>query len=212
MYDKWKSVYTALAADTMDKLGYRNQAMTSDIRPSMEDTWFAGSALTLDAYASSETVEDPYGKIFEAYDLMKPGDVVVIATNGERESGLWGELLATAAKVRGVTSVVTDGLVRDVRQMNAMGCGCFSRGYSPLDSDGRCLPTEVGAVVTCGGVKVSAGDIVLADYEGVVVIPTVIAEEVHRLAVEKLDGENLVREELEAGDSPRDVFDKYGIL
>ena len=70
----------------------------------------------------------------------------------------------------------------------------------------------MGAVVTCGGVKVSAGDIVLADYEGVVVIPTVIAEEVHRLAVEKLDGENLVREELEAGDPPRDVFDKYGIL
>ena len=212
MYEKWKPVFTALAADTLDKLGYRDQAMDHDIRPSTADAWFAGPAITLDAYPSADSVPDPYGEIFAAYELMKPGEVVVIATNGEVTSGLWGELLATAAKARGVTSVVTDGLVRDIRQMNEMGCGCFSRGYSPLDSAGRCLPKEVGGAVTCGGVRVERGDLVLADFEGVVAVPAAIADEVHRQSLEKLAGENTVRDELEAGALPREVFDKYGIL
>ena len=119
MYEKWRPVYTALAADTMDKLGYHDQAMDHTIRPSREDVWFAGPAITMDAYASSELTADPYGKIFEAYELMKAGDVVV---------------------------------------------------------------------------------------------PAVVTDEVHRLALEKLEGENTVRSEPEAGASPREVFDKHGIL
>ena len=65
---------------------------------------------------------------------------------------------------------------------------------------------------TCGGVRVEPGDFVLADFEGVVAVPAAIADEVHRLAMEKLEGESTVRDELEAGASPREVFDKYGIL
>ena len=212
MRDEWKPIYTALAADIMDQMGHREQAMESAIRPSREDTWFAGSAVTLNAVANSDPVDDPYGKIFEAYDLMSPGDVVVIATNGEYRSGLWGELLSTAAACRGVSSVVTDGLVRDIRQMNDMGFACFCRGYSPLDSAGRVLPDAVNTPVTCGGVRVEPGDLILADYEGVVVVPAAICDEVLRRALEKLAGENTVRDELAAGHSPRDVFDRYGIL
>ena len=212
MYEEWKPIYTALAADIMDQLGHRDQAMEHTIRPARADTWFAGPAVTLDAYQRDEPIPDPYGKIFEAYNLMKPGEVVVMATNGEVRSGLWGELLATAAQVCGVNAVVTDGLVRDVRAMNEMGFDCFCKGYSPLDSAGRCYPTEVNVPVHCGGVQVHPGDLVLADYEGVVIIPAAIQDEVLRQAQEKLAGENIVRDELAAGHSPREVFDKYGIL
>ena len=139
MYDKWKPIYSALVTDIMDQLGYRDQAMTPDIRPSRPDAFIAGPALTIDAYADTSPDPDPYGQIFAAYDQASPGDVFVIATNGEERSGLWGELLSTAAQARGVESVLTDGLVRDVRQMNAMGYHCFCKGYSPLDSAGRIL-------------------------------------------------------------------------
>ena len=152
MHDDWKPIYTALAADIMDQMGHRDQAMDSGIRPALPESSFAGPAVTLNAVTDSSPSDDPYGKIFEAYELMSPGDVVVIATNGETRSGLWGELLSTAAAYRGVKSVVTDGLVRDIRQMNDMGFACFSRGYSPLDSAGRCFPTEVNGPIRCGGV------------------------------------------------------------
>ena len=93
-----------------------------------------------------------------------------------------------------------------------MGFACFCRGYSPLDSAGRVIPDAVNTPVTCGGVSVVPGDLILADYEGVVVVPAAITGEVLRRAQEKLTGENTVRDELAAGNSPREVFDKYGIL
>lgn len=212
MYEEWKPIYTALVCDIMDQLGYRDQAMTYDLRPSRPDTWFAGPAITLNAFENRDPNPDPYGKIFEAYDLMKPGEVIVLATNGEHRSGIWGELLSTAAAARGVYSVVTDGLVRDIRKMDRIPFNCFCRGYSPLDSAGRCIATQVNVPVRCGGVLVHPGDFVLADYEGVAVIPAAIREEVFKKSMEKLQGENRVRDELAAGHSPRVVFDRYGIL
>ena len=212
MYHEWSPIYTALAADIMDAMGYREQSLDHTVRPSMASTNFCGPAVTLDAYQDDKPHPDPYGKIFAAYDLMKRGDVVVVATNGELRSGLWGELLATAAAARGVNAVVTDGLVRDVRLMDAMGFQCFSRGYSPLDSAGRIVPREVQVPITCAGVRIEPGDFMLADYEGVVVIPAAILGEVHTKCMDKLEGENTVRDVLATGRSPREVFDEYGIL
>lgn len=212
MYSEWKPIYTALAADIMDAMGFREQTLEHTVRPSAASIGFAGPALTLDAYRHEEPHPDPYGKIFEAYDLMKRGDVVVVATNGEVRSGLWGELLSTAALARGVDAVVTDGLVRDIRLMDRMGFRCYSRGYSPLDSAGRILPRDVQVPVNCAGVHITPGDFILADYEGVVVIPAAIVDEVRTQCLQKLAGENTVRDALAAGRSPRQVFDEFGIL
>jgi 4-hydroxy-4-methyl-2-oxoglutarate aldolase len=212
MHEEWKPIYTALVCDIMDSLGHRNQAMSHDVRPSHADGWIAGYAVTLDAYENHQHHDDPYGKIFAAYDLVKAGDVFVAATNGETKSGLWGELLSTAAKARNVESVVTDGLVRDIRQMNDMGFNCFCKGYSPLDSAGRIIVESVNENIQCGGVIVNPGDFILGDYDGVAVIPAAIKDEVFKLSMEKLEGENTVRDALAAGRSPREVFDEYGIL
>ena len=212
MHEEWKPIYTALVCDIMDSLGHRNQAMSHDVRPSHADGWIAGYAVTLDAYENHQHHDDPYGKIFAAYDLVKAGGVFVAATNGETKSGLWGELLSTAAKARNVESVVTDGLVRDIRQMNDMGFNCFCKGYSPLDSAGRIIVESVNENIQCGGVIVNPGDFILGDYDGVAVIPAAIKDEVFKLSMEKLEGENTVRDALAAGRSPREVFDEYGIL
>ena len=212
MHEEWKPIYTALVCDIMDSLGHRNQAMSYDIRPSHANGWIAGYAVTLDAYENHQAPADPYGKIFAAYDLVKAGDVFVAATNGETKSGLWGELLSTAAKARDVESVVTDGLVRDIRQMNDMGFNCFCKGYSPLDSAGRIIVESVNEPIQCGGVHANPGDFVLGDYDGIAVIPAAIKDKVFKLSMEKLEGENTVRDALAAGRSPREVFDEYGIL
>ncbi|SVD37538.1 uncharacterized protein METZ01_LOCUS390392, partial [marine metagenome] len=189
-------ISTALATDIMDGLGHRHQAMDPSLRPTRDDTHFAGPAVTLNSVPTEQPHADPYGKIFEAYELMNPGDIVVIATNGDVSSGLWGELLSTAAAAKGVHNVVTDGAVRDVRLMNEMGFGCFCTGYSPLDSAGRCIPETLQEPVVCGGVRVEPGDFVLADFEGVVIIPAGIRQQVFTLCQQKLEGENTVRDEL----------------
>jgi 4-hydroxy-4-methyl-2-oxoglutarate aldolase len=212
MYDEWTSIYTALAADIMDAMGYREQTFEHTVRPSAGSAGVAGPAITLDVYRHDEPHPDPYNKIFAAYDVMNRGDVVVVATNGEVRSGLWGELLSTAALARGVNAVVTDGLVRDIRLMDEMGFHCYSRGYSPLDSAGRVVPREVQVPVVCAGVHITPGDFILADYEGVVVIPAAIVDDVRVQCMEKLQGENTVRDALAAGRSPREVFDEFGIL
>ena len=74
------------------------------------------------------------------------------------------------------------------------------------------MPESVNEPILCGGVQIHPGDFVLADYDGVAVIPAAIKDEVFRKAQEKLEGENTVRDELAAGRSPREVFDEYGIL
>ena len=150
MYAEWKPIYSALVTDIMDQLGYRDQAMTPGIRPIRPDVQIIGPALTLDAYANTDPHPDPYGQIFAAYDHASSGDVFVIATNGEQRAGLWGELLSTAAKAQGVDAVVTDGVIRDVRQMNDMGFNCFCTGYSPLDSAGRIITEKINEPIQCG--------------------------------------------------------------
>jgi len=107
---------------------------------------------------------------------------------------------------------VTDGLTRDVAEIDRMGFPVFARGASPLDSAGRQAVLSYGETVTCGGVEVHMGDIVLADATGVVVIPAALAEDAVRLAEEKNTGENIVRLELERGDDPAEVFERHGIL
>ena len=212
MYEQWKPIFTALAADIMDAMGYREQTLEHTVRPTRPESCVAGPAVTLDAYPHAQRTEDPYGAMFALYDVIQSGDVIVLATNSEATSGVWGELLSVAAVARGIHAVVTDGLVRDARQMDAMGFHCFCRGFSPLDSAGRCEPRQIQVPVTCAGVRIEPGDFMLADYEGVVVIPAAIRDEVHGKCLEKLAGENTVRDELTAGRSPREVFDQYGIL
>ncbi len=124
----------------------------------------------------------------------------------------WGELLTTAAQVRGATGCLTDGLIRDIKPIREMGFPVFHGGIGPLDSKGRGKMMEMDCRVVCGGVEVTAGDWVFGDADGVVVIPQQAAEETFAKALEKVQAENRTRDELRAGRSLREVFDQFGIL
>jgi 4-hydroxy-4-methyl-2-oxoglutarate aldolase len=124
----------------------------------------------------------------------------------------WGELLSTAANFRGCRGVVLDGPTRDSGAIRAMGFPVFHVGFHPADSLGRLDVVAHNVPIESGGVLVYPGDLILADHDGVVVLPHAAADETLRLAEEKVSGENLVRKALAGGMSTTEAFKKYGIL
>ena len=206
------TLYTAVVCDSLDQLGFRNQAMRENIRPLFPDSCFAGWARTI-AYADTYHIPaDPYGMEIEALDSILPGEVVLIGTAGSAQNAPWGELLSTAARARGARGAVIDGLVRDVRKIEQLGFPVFARGIKPVDSKGRGIALDYNVPVDCGGVLVSPGDLIFADYDGIVAVPRQAVAETIRLATEKVSQENCSRKELMEGAYLRTVYEKYGIL
>jgi 4-hydroxy-4-methyl-2-oxoglutarate aldolase len=206
------TLYTAAVADALDELGFRGQAMTENLRPVTVRDCFAGWARTIACADQHYTPAEPYAKEIEAMDSILPGEVVVVSTGESRRNAPWGELLSTAAVARGARGAVIHGLVRDVRKIDEIGFGVFAAGIKPVDSKGRGIVVEYATPVECGGVVVSPGDLVFADYDGVVVVPAAVVPDAVRLATEKVTKENHTREELRRGAYLRDVYEKYGVL
>jgi regulator of RNase E activity RraA len=206
------NLYTAVIADSLDELGYRQQAMREDLRPLFPNTCFAGWARTIACVDVFHVPEDPYAKEIEAVDSILGGEVVVVSTAESKRNAPWGELLSTAARARGARGAVIDGLVRDVRKIETLGFPVFASGIKPVDSKGRGIVVDYNVPVDCGGVLVSPGDLVFADYDGVIVIPAEVLPEAIRLATDKVTRENHTRDELLRGAYLRDVYDKYGVL
>jgi regulator of RNase E activity RraA len=207
-----QELYTAVLADIMDRLGYREQIVAPHIRPLYPEAAIVGRAATMLAVDTYEVPKKPYEKEMELLDDLVEGEVVVCTWHGTRPSAIWGELLSTCARARGGRGAVVDGYSRDARAMREMAFPVFAAGLSPADSMGRCEVIEIRVPVELGGVSVNDGDLVVADFDGCVFVPQAIEEEVVAQAMEKVRGENLVRDELRQGKSIREVFARYGIL
>lgn len=204
-----------ILSDVMDSLGLRQQAMKPFVRPLDEQKVLVGRARTglyMPVY-SVRAGENPYEVEIALVDDLKPGEVAVLACGGPTERiAPWGELLSTACVARGAAGCVTDGLVRDVRQIKAMGFTVFHGGIGPLDTKGRARMMERDIPVECAGVHVRSGDFVFGDVDGVVVIPQEHAAEVVAKAREKALGEDHTRDELRQGRLLGEVFRKFGVL
>jgi regulator of RNase E activity RraA len=208
--DRLARLYTPVVADVLDKLGFRNQCLHPRVRPLFPEAKCAGFALTVQTVPARELQPaKPYAGELAAVDALKPGDVMMVS---EAAWSFWGELLSTAARYRGCRGVVLDGPTRDTPAIREMGFPVFNVGIHPADSLGRIDVTAHDVPISCGDVLVYPGDLVLADHDGVVVVPLAIAERVLKLAEEKVSGENQVRKALAGGMSTAEAFAKYGIL
>jgi 4-hydroxy-4-methyl-2-oxoglutarate aldolase len=209
------TLYTAVLSDVMDELGHPNQAMKPFVRPLDDALSFIGRART-GLYADTYSVldgENPYELELRLVDDLEPGDVAVFACGGPTDRiAPWGELLTTAAMARGAAGCVTDGLVRDVRHIRNMKFPVFHGGIGPLDSKGRSRMIEIDRPVVCAGVRVSTGDIVFGDVDGVVAIPKSISDRVFERALDKATRESRTRDELRQGRLLSEVYAKYGVL
>jgi 4-hydroxy-4-methyl-2-oxoglutarate aldolase len=161
-----------------DALGGRG-ALDARIKPITGAATFCGVALPCEAGPADNLA------IFGALDAAEPGDVVLCATDGFDKTATIGDHLLGMMKNRGVAAFVTDGLVRDIAGLRAVGLPCFAAGVTP-NSPVRNGPGTVGLPIVVGGLAVGPGDIVVGDEDGVVVVPLAhIAETLARLAAVK---------------------------
>lgn len=210
--ERIRGLHTALIADVLDELGHRHGWLGPEVAALGPGRRIAGTAFTMRCEPVDELPAQRYVQLLAAYPRLSQGDVIVIATDRDRGSGIWGELLSVAARARGAVGAVTDGLVRDVEQIGALGFPVFGGGASPLDSAGRQEVVEVQAPVRIGDCQIAPGDLVIGDAMGVVAIPQAMVADVLQLARQRAGSEGSVREALEAGRDIGEVFDEVGIL
>jgi len=124
----------------------------------------------------------------------------------------WGELMSTIAKRNGAAGCVCDSQIRDCVKIMKMGFPVYYSGIRPLDSKGRAIVQAYDVPIRCGEVLVNPGDIIYADFDGIVVVPKSVELDVFKKANEKVNKENLSRKELLNGKSLQEVYNKYHAL
>lgn len=210
----WDQLYTSVLSDALDAAGIWNQAMSSRIRPLDDALKLCGRARTAQYMEVPFVAEgvNPYELEIAIVDDLKPGDVALLATGGSTRIAPWGSLLSTATRARGAAGCITDGMVRDILGIRALGLPVFHAGVAPLDSKGRGQVQAVDVPVIIDNVRVSPGDLVFGDADGVVVVPQAVEALVLQFAFDKVNGEHHSINELRAGAYLRDVYAKYGVL
>lgn len=208
-----ESLYTAVVCDALDALGYKNQSPRVQIRRT------SGSVKTLvgrcktTLWANMAHVDPkPYELELIAVDACKPDDVIIAAAAGSMRSGIWGELLSTAARNAGCVGAVVDGAVRDTAKMDAMGFVTFARGTCIYDSQNRQRVVDVDVPVEIDGVTFEPGALVFADDDGVVVVPRKVEAEAVQRAWDKVHAENVTRDAIKNGMKATDAWKKFGVL
>lgn len=207
-------VYVAVVSDALDALGLRHQVMAPRVRPLYPEARIVGRAHPIHfrpAERIPSQAEYHYMEI-EAMDSLLPGEVYVGTLGDASPCALFGELFSTCAQARGATGAVIDGPVRDSGMIITKPYPVFATAFCATDAAGRAEAIAHNVPITCGGVLVHPGDYILAEYDGVVVIPHQHIEAVLQPAEEKVKGENTVRAELAAGEKMRTVFERHGIL
>ncbi len=174
----------------------------------------AGPALTLqfmpmreDQFGAAE-YDDPEKQLHRhVLYHTQPGDVVVVDARGDLGSGVFGEMMLTYFKGRGGAGVIIDGCIRDFPKAKQLGLGLWLRGVTPnFHTQTNIFPVGVNVPVACGGTLVMPGDIIVADDDGVVVVPIKLAPQLLRAASEHAEWEEFSRMRLAQGGDLRKYY------
>ena len=203
---------SSVVSDILDDLGHRDHVLDPAIRPLGDAAVIAGWANPFLVAEVDEIPADPYCGEIAAMDDISPGDIVLIGAGGSARAACWGELFSTAALIRGARGTLIDGYCRDAQAIAALGYPVRCRGMLPLDVKGRVAVTGWRQPAVVGGLPVEPGDLVVADADGVVVVPASLASETVDRALEKVAKENGVRDALAAGSTLRSAYDRFGVL
>jgi len=194
LMEAFKKVSTPNIADAMHRKG----AMKG-IVPITPGVKMVGRAVTVRTYPGD------WSKPIQAIDLAEPGSVIVIDAGGSEEA-IWGELATWSCIVKGIAGVVIDGAIRDVEVIRELRFPAFARHVNPRAGEPKGFG-EINVEITCGGVKVEPGDWIIGDDNGVVVVPKDKAVEIANRAIDVMEKENRVREEIRRGSTLSKVLE-----
>src|ERR1043166_5933355 len=164
-----RELYTPVAGDVLDDLGFAHQFLPQPIQPMRENMTLAGRAmpvLMIDVYGKQK---HPFGKLTEALDQLQPGEIY-LATGGEMRCAYWGEILTATAKKRGAVGAAINGFHRDTPKVLEQNWPVFSRGRFAQDSAVRTQVADYRCEIAIGGLHVEPGDLIFGDLDGVVVV------------------------------------------
>lgn len=167
----------------------------TDLQPLFRPIRFVGNAVTVRIPHVDSTA------VHKSLDLVQPGDVLVIETAGDDRRACFGEMVAYAAKLRGVAGVVLSGRITDYQALVELKLPVYSSGVSPLTTRILGLEGQINVPVSVDGVTINPGDLVLADDDGVLVLNPAVAREYGERAIEKQNGEPATKRQLAAGKS-----------
>jgi 4-hydroxy-4-methyl-2-oxoglutarate aldolase len=195
----------ALGVSTVHEADQQRGALTPAIRPLQTGARIAGSAVTVRCPAGDNLM------IHAAVETCRPGDVLVVTTAAPSTHGMLGELLASSLRARGVVGVVMDAAVRDVAELRAMAFPVWTRAVSPRGTT-KANPGSVNVPVVCDGQEVAPGDAIVADDDGVVVVPRVRAAAVLEAGRARAWAEETKRARLAGGELGLDMYDLRPVL
>jgi 4-hydroxy-4-methyl-2-oxoglutarate aldolase len=203
---------SALVADALDSLGRRAHCLAPDLLPLAPGTSAVGHALPLSLVRVDEPPDERYVGLLRALDSVSAGDVVVLSSGRAADAAVWGELLSTACAARGAAGAVCAGFVRDAPAIRALGFPVFAAGTVPYDIHGRFEVATHGEPITVDGVDVRRGDLVVADDDGVAIVPAELEEDVVAAALAKAADEGRFRGAVAAGMLPSEAYERFRVL
>lgn len=215
MIERYRKLSTPVVYDILDKMGYPNQALSCELRPLANDMIMAGPAYTIRGADTVPGAPKAAVTSFQMFRELYPGCVIVMETGKHRRSGPWGENTSLTAKRAGAQGIIIDGATRDANAICELGdFACFVRFLNPVFGEGRFRMEALQVPINMPGqltetVVVRPGDFVVADRDGIVIVPQELAEEV-LLAAEKLEEIELeIRKELLAGEDREVVYKRH---